>query len=453
MKRRRPNIVLTIADDQRGTALGCAGRESVRTPSLDRLAARGVRFSNAHHLGSPHGAVCAPSRAMLMTGRPYFQLDDSLICPGNSVPHSPSRLPPSLPLLLRQRGYHTFATGKWHNGPALFHPAFCSGANLFFGGMADHWFTPVQAFDPSGIYNPSSRVPANGFSTEIFARSAIEYIHSRQDDPEPFFCYCAFTAPHDPRTPPDDFRRMYDPASIRLPPNIVADRPFDKGISGVGQPRDNGSLGGRDEMLLGVPRDPAEIRRSISEYYAMISHLDEWIGKIHDAVKDIGVEENTLIIHTADHGLAVGQHGLLGKQNLFQHSVLVPLLLAGPGLASGEVDPRLCYQHDLHPTLLELAGVTQAEPGFFQSLLADASARPAIASAFGKDQRMVRDSRSKWIGYLAPEPRGQLFDLTEDPWEIHDLAGDPASLPVARRLKACLREWQKEVGDSARGFC
>jgi arylsulfatase A-like enzyme len=449
MKTRLPNIILTIADDQRATALGCAEVEPVRTPNLDRLARRGTRFSNAHHFGSPHGAVCAPSRAMLMTGLPYFQLEESLICPGSPVAHPASSLPPSLPQLLRQKGYHTFATGKWHNGPAFFHPAFSSGANLFFGGMADHWFTPVHSFDPEGVYDPAHRLPADGFSTEVFARSAIDFIRSRRNDSAPFFCYCAFTAPHDPRTPPDAYRRMYDPAAIQLPPNITADRPFDNGFYGVGQPPDNGSLRVRDEMLLGVPRDPAEIRRSVAEYYGMISHMDEWIGKIHDAVTEIGADRNTLIIHTADHGLAVGQHGLLGKQNLFQHSVTVPLILAGPGIAPNHVDPRLCYQHDLNPTLKDLAEITATKPGVFQSLLSSSSDRTAVGTAFGKDQRMIRDSRHKWISYRTPEPRGQLFDLFNDPWETCNLADNPSHQEVLRELKVRMREWQQAAQDPA----
>lgn len=452
MKARPPNIILTIADDQRGSALGCAGTEAVQTPCLDRLARRGTRFSNAHHLGSPHGAVCAPSRAMLMTGRPYFQLDDSLISPGAPPAPAPSLLPPSLPEQLRQQGYHTFATGKWHNGPALFHPAFTSGANLFFGGMADHWFTPVHDFDPAGVYAPDRRHGADGFSTEVFARSAIEFIRSRRGMEQPFFCYCAFTAPHDPRTPPDRFRRMYDPAAIVLPPNVVADRPFDKGFRGVGHPPDNGALAMRDEMLLGVPRDPAEIRRSVAEYYGMISHMDEWIGKIHDAVAEIGGGDNTLIVHTSDHGLAVGQHGLLGKQNLFQHSVTVPLLMAGPGIAPNRVDPALCYQHDLHPTLREAGGCPADDSGFFQSLPPMAPPRASVGTAFASTQRMIRNSRYKWIVYQTPEKRTQLFDLQEDPWETRDLAQDPSRREVVKELQGQLRDWQVAVGDPASGF-
>lgn len=447
MKRRLPNIVLTIADDQRASALGCAGIEPVQTPCLDRLSRRGTRYDSAYHLGSPHGAVCAPSRAMLLTGRPYFQIPSSLIQPG-SLDESEAPLPVSLPQRLRERGYQTFATGKWHNGKGLFRSAFDCGANLFFGGMADHWFTPVFDFDPEGRYPMEARRIAEGFSTEVFARSAIEFIRSRRSRDEPFFCYCAFTAPHDPRTPPDDYRRLYNPSDVVLPPNVIATQPFDKGFHGVGQPLDNGALGTRDEMLLGVPRDPNAIRRAIAEYYGMISHMDEWIGKIHDAVAEIGAMEDTVIVHTADHGLAVGQHGLMGKQNLYNHSANVPLILAGPGIGENQTDQVLCYQHDLHPTLLRHAGVELDRGGFFRPLApSGGNGRAFVGAAYAGSQRMIRNARYKLIEYRTPSPRIEFFDLLEDPWETCDLSGQPEFSQTISGLRGQMQEWQVNAGD------
>ncbi|HTL53559.1 MAG TPA: sulfatase-like hydrolase/transferase, partial [Planctomycetota bacterium] len=289
----RPNILVTFADDQRGMALGCAGIEPVRTPHLDQLAARGIRFSRAYHYGSCTGAVCAPSRAMFHTGLRYRDLDRALLSPTYPPPGHTVALPPTLGRKLRDAGYHTFATGKWHNGVDSFHASFDSGANLFFGGMADHLFTPVHDFDPSGKYPAERARTGNGFSTELFGQSAIDFIHSRknQSNDQPFFCYCAFTAPHDPRTPPDEFRRLYDPRQIPLPQNFQPEHHFD-----------NGQLGGRDEELLGRPRDPREIQRSTAEYYGMISHMDAWIGRIHAALAETGQLENTIVVHTGDHG-------------------------------------------------------------------------------------------------------------------------------------------------------
>ncbi len=442
---RPPNIIITIADDQRGTALCCAGIEPVITPALDALAARGTRHALAQHLGSCHGAICSPSRAMLHTGRPYFQLDPCLLGATHQAPSTPDGIPPLLGQLLQATGYDSFATGKWHNGAQSFARSFNRASNVFFGGMADHWFTPVQDYDLTGAYPTERARRADGFSTEVFARSAIDYIQSRRDDDQPFFCYCAFTAPHDPRTPPDKWRRRYAPDDIPLPPNIRIQQDKSDAPPGVRHAVDNGTLSMRDELLLGTPRDADEIRRSIAEYYGMVSDMDEWIGHIHQAVADIGQLENTIIIHTADHGLAVGQHGFLGKQNLYQHSVHVPLIIAGPDIPAGVVSSDLCYQHDLNPTLLARAG----QPAETPFLILGNSQRSTICSAFRDEQRCVRDERFKLIEYRVNGVRStELYDLLDDPWETTNLSAAEHHSTITR-LRDALREWQQVHGDTA----
>lgn len=444
---RPPNIVLTIADDQRGTALGCAGVEPVVTPALDALAARGTRYRNAQHLGSCHGAICAPSRAMLHTGRPYFQLDRSLLGAERLPVEDPAKTPPTLGERLRAAGYDCFATGKWHNGVESFGRSFGAARDVFFGGMADHWFTPVQDFDPTGEYPRDQARRADGFSTEVFSQAAIDFIRSRRDDDRPFFCYCAFTAPHDPRTPPDRWRRRYAPDDMPLPPNIRIDREPTDAPPGARPRLDNGTLSMRDELLLGTPRDAAELRRSIAEYYGMVSDMDEWIGRIHAILADTGRLDNTLVIHTADHGLAVGQHGFLGKQNLHQHSVNVPLIVAGPDIPAGVVSDELCYQHDLHPTLLHRAGLVAGDTPFHRL---GTGHRETIATAFRDEQRCIRDERHKLIEYRLDGVRmTELYDLADDPWETRDLANAADLQPVVARLRDSLRRWQHEHGDTA----
>jgi len=446
-ERRPPNIILTIADDHRGAALGCAGIEPVATPNLDRLAARGTRYTQAQHLGSCHGAICAPSRAMLHTGRSYFELDASLLGAMRPPGDRTATVPPTLGGRLREAGYHTFATGKWHNGVHSFHPSFSSGANIFFGGMADHWFTPVYDFDATGEYPAGSRRTAGGFSTEVFAQSAMEFIRSRAGNDQPFFCYCAFTAPHDPRTPPDAWRRRYDPREMPLFPNSPAAFHNSCSPEGVMPARDTGSRLERDEILLGEPRDLRELQRTLAEYYGMISHMDEWIGKIHETVEEIGALENTMIIHTADHGLAAGQHGLLGKQNFYQHSLNVPLILAGPGIAQGQTPDDLCYQHDLHPTMLEWAGLNS--DSCFQKL--GESSRAVSGAAFQDTIRAIRNQRFKLIEYYVESAREtELYDLKEDPWETRNLAGEPEHQATVNGLRQELRQWQGQYSDPAR---
>lgn len=430
---KRPNILLTIADDQRAAALGCAGIDPVLTPHLDALARRGTRCSNAYHYGSPHGAVCAPSRAMLHTGLRYQDLDPRLI---GMRAAGPLRIPATLGEKLRRAGYACFATGKWHNGPESFHASFNAAENVFFGGMADHWFTPVHAYDSSGRYPVEAATIAPGFSSDVFAQSAADFIRRHAgggDGRQPFFCYCAFTAPHDPRTPPDAYRRLYDPMRIVLPPNFAKAPPFD-----------TAAMGTRDEELLGIPRDPNAVRRNMAEYFGMITHMDACIGRIYQALADSGLLEDTIVIHTADHGLAVGQHGLLGKQNVYDHSTRVPLVVAGPAIPAGEARAGLCYQHDLHPTLLELAGAGSDSAGAtpFGSLIPmlrhAASGRPHLTSHFSTNHFMVRDERYKLIERRAESSR-ELYDLQADPWETRNLAADPACGAALRKLTTLLR--------------
>jgi len=142
--------------------------------------------------------------------------------------------------------------------------------------------------------------------------------------------------------------------------------------------------------------------------------MDEWIGRIHQAVEENGQLDNTIIIHTADHGLAVGQHGLMGKQNLYQHSVHVPLIIAGPDIPSGRVSDALCYQHALHPTLVSLGGA-KGESSPFQSLLPvlhGAAGRTHVGSSFRNLQRSVRDSRYQLIEYRVSGDSFSYYPLT-----------------------------------------
>lgn len=440
---RPPNILITIADDQRFDTLGSLGHPDVRTPCLDALAARGTCFTRAHHMGSIHGAVCAPSRAMLHTGRPYHRLPRRLIEPWGPIDEESRRAIAATPLLgelLRRAGYRAHGVGKWHNGHEAFNRSFTSSSAIFFGGMADPFNTPVFAYDPTGDYAASAASPAPGHATDAFADAAIAYIrdYAQSDRATPFFLYCAFTAPHDPRTTHARWHAQYDPARIVLPPNILLAHPFD-----------NGELRVRDELLAGFPRAATEIRRHVADYYAMIAHMDEAIGRIHAALASAGLIDDTLVVHTADHGLAVGQHGLMGKQNLYDHSVRVPLLLAGPGVTPALRDDRLCYQHDLFPTLLRAAGVTHADDGPFRNLLAAPDpSRDAVCCAYKDVQRMIRNERYKLIAYLVNgERRFQLFDLVEDPWECRDLANEPRHGDTVDALLQTLASTTKGLGD------
>jgi len=436
----QPNILITIADDQRFDQINCLGDKQVQTPCLDRFVSEGCAFVNAHHLGSMHGAVCAPSRAMLHTGRCLYHLPDSITCARNVNPR-PDEGIPTLGELLRNAGYQTFVTGKWHNGRATLHRSFEDGDTIFIGGMSDHHKVPCHHFDPTGEYPESARYIGDGFSTDIFADAALGFLE-RYDAQKPFFLYCAYTAPHDPRTPLPEYRAMYPPENVELPPNYMPQHPFD-----------NGELLIRDEKLNAWPRTEADIRRHIAEYYGMETHMDHAIGRIHDSLKGKGLWENTIVIHTADHGLAVGQHGLLGKQNVYEHSARVPLIMSGPGMPKGRRIEQFCYQHDLFPSLLAKAGVDIPSECEFKDLAPltqgdDAEIYETMFCHYRGLHRMIKGERYKLIeNAVAGTRRTQLFDYVDDPWETNDLSGDASMSVKIAELRVHLAEWQRRIDD------
>ena len=266
--------------------------------------------------------------------------------------------------------------------------------------------------------------------------------------------YTAFTSPHDPRTPPAEFAEMYPPDEIELPPNFACMHPFD-----------NGHLHGRDESLAAHPRDADEIRQHIADYYGMISHLDAQIGRLLDALAATGHADDTIVVYTADHGLAVGQHGLLGKQNVYDHSLRVPLIMRGPGIPAGQRCEGLCYLHDVFPTILEMAGVPVPDGCEGISLHPvltgrDEGLRDCVLSAFQRSQdldpddstqRMVRRARLKLIETrMGGRTHRQLFDLADDPWETRNLADDPAYSGPLADMERLLAGERVRAGDPAK---
>jgi arylsulfatase A-like enzyme len=310
-----------------------------------------------------------------------------------------------------------------------------------FGGMSDHEKVPVRDLGPDGKLT-EQRI-GEKFSTELFADAAIRFLE--QHDPaagaKPFFCYVAFTAPHDPRQPPPGFPADYT-SRPPLPQNFLPQLPFDNGAM----------TGGRDENLGAWPRTEAMIRDQLAEYYAMVEHMDAQIGRILAVLKTRGLAENTIIVYAADNGLALGSHGLLGKQNVFEHSMLTPLILVGPGVPKGKSTAAFTYLFDLFPTLCELAGVPAPTGAFGESLRplwdgSKSSLRDTVFLPYIQIQRAVRDERWKLIRY----PKlgfSQLFDLQTDPDEMRSVYDDPAHAAHITRLTAAMKTWQQKVGDT-----
>lgn len=422
---RRPNILFLFSDDQRADTIAALGNGRVRTPNLDRLVKQGTSFSRAYCMGSQQGAVCVPSRAMLMSGRTLFRVQEQL------------KDQQTWPERFAAAGYRTFITGKWHNGAKSLTRTFADGRAVFLGGMTDPLSAEVQDFVSGG--GLSEKRPAGKHVVELFADNAVTFLQA-QSASTPFLCYVAFNAPHDPHQAPPEFHTAYRADPPPLPNNFLPQHPFD-----------NGEMAVRDEKLQPVPRTEDGVRRELADYYAAISFMDQQIGRILAALDASGQAGNTIIVFSSDHGLAIGSHGLMGKQNLYEHSMRAPLIIAGPGLPGGKRSAAMCHLLDIFPTLGELCGVT-APAGSEGISLAPVLrgqatvARPVIGTAYRGVQRALTDGRWKLIAY-PKVPRVQLFDLQNDPDERHDLAGERANAERLSELLAKLNTWQREHAD------
>ncbi len=421
----RPNVLFLFADDQRPDTIGAWGNPHIQTPNLDRLARAGCSFKSNYCMGAFGGAVCVPSRAMLNTGKSFFRIQMDM---------SGER---TLGEALQQSGYHTFATGKWHNQRPSWLRSFAEGRSIMFGGMSDHSDVPVDDLGPDGkLVEGNNR---RRFSSRLFADEVIEFLEGYKGD-EPFYAYVAFTAPHDPRQPPLRYREFYYRSRPPLPPNFLPQHPFD-----------NGHMTGRDEELGPWPRTPLIVSDQLAEYYGMITHMDEQIGRILEALDRSGKAENTYVIFTADHGLAVGSHGLLGKQNIYEHSMQSPLIVRGPDVPRGKSTEAFTYILDLFPTVLNLAEA-KAPAGIdgidIRPLWTGRKQknRETMFLSFRNLMRSINDGRWKLIRYPQIH-HTQLFDLANDPHEMVNLAEEPEHRARVERMMGMLRASQKQFGD------
>jgi arylsulfatase A-like enzyme len=267
-----------------------------------------------------------------------------------------------------------------------------------------------------------------------------------RDASRPFFLNVAFTAPHDPRTPPPEYERMYEPERMALPGNFMASPRFDPGTLNI-----------RDEKRLPLPREAAAVRREIGRYYGLITHLDAQIGRILDALEKHKLADDTIVIFVGDNGLALGAHGLLGKQTMYDEGVRVPLIVRHPRLEGrrGETRDALVDLIDLLPTICDWTG-TPPPPSVdgrsFAGLLKGETprVRDAIFGTYDEKDtplfRMIRTERYKLICYLQLN-REELFDLQADPLELKDLSDDPGLQEVRDRLRARLKELRKSAGE------
>ncbi len=423
---RRPSVLVFLADDMRADAIAACGNRHLRTPAIDGLIARGTVLDRASCMGARQGAVCVPSRAMLLSGRSLFHVREQLQdCD-------------TWPEAFERAGYRTFATGKWHNGTGSLQRCFAEGSHVFVGGMHGHFNLPTVSFREHG--SPEPDAPTDRHSSQLVGDAAEEFVQSLGD--EPFFAWCAFTAPHDPREPLPEFRRRYDGHEPPPPDNFLPEHPFD-----------NGDLAVRDEKLLPRPLTRELIAQELADYYALIEGMDAEISRVLAALEKKGRLADTIVLFAADQGLALGSHGLLGKQNLYEHSMRAPVVLAGPGVPDGNRVDALAYLFDVTATVGDLAGVPPPAASEGQSLVPvlrgeRATGRESLLLAYKNVQRAVVTPEWKLIHYPKAK-KTQVFRLASDPGEQHDLAGDPAHAESRRDLEGALAAAQRQFDDPA----
>jgi len=474
----QPNFLFIITDDQAPHTLKAYGNEVCQTPNLDRLAEEGIVFDAAHHMGSWSGAVCLPSRTMIQTSMNVWRTIDpnkgyKRINPDTYV-HDPekslaelSRDHPahySMPAVFNRAGYSTFRTCKIGN---VYEPA-----NRLYTGRSDA--SKREGNDENGSWWHGEQV--------------MEFLRKREvsKEKDPFLIFYGFSHPHDPRNGKPELLAKYgavneniltvpNPKAPPLQVNYLPAHPFHHGHPGL---RD-------EETVQGVmlKRDEATIRNELGREYSCIENIDIQIGTVLDKLEEMGELDNTYVIFTADHGISVGRHGLVGKQNLYEHTWRVPFIVRGPGIKAGSRAPGNIYLMDVLPTLCDLAGIEPAETmdglSFKPVLLGEReTVRDVMYGVYcggtKPGMRSVKKGEWKLIKYdvLDGEVREtQLFNLNENPDEFliqhHDpvvialtgvkpeahqvnLADDPAYAGKRREMEGLLLEEMKKWGDPYR---
>ncbi|MBA6316131.1 sulfatase-like hydrolase/transferase [Cellulophaga baltica] len=475
-KKSIPNVLVIYTDDHRYSGIHALGGMEVQTPNMDALAKNGVVFTNTYLMGAFTGATCVASRAMLLTGTNVFQLQGA----GHTIPEKNTTIGETF----KNVGYNTHIIGKWHQDGASLKRSFTSGDKIMGKGvyLVDHFRMPFYDWDKAGefkkedayllvydeqgkivkapIPNDAQRGPTgtekNGpHTSEVFANEAASYFKSYKSK-KPFLMYLAFHAPHDPRQAPQAFKDLYDIDNIQLPPSYMVQHPFD-----------NGHMFLRDEQLAPWPRTPLVAKKQLADYYAIITHLDAQIGKVITALKESGQYENTLIVLSGDSGLAVGNHGLMGKQNIYdEDGVHVPLIFSGNLIKNkGARYDGFAYIHDIFPTICDFTNVKAPNTVSGKSLLPIinnevTAIRDYTYHAYRQFQRAYRKGDYKLIEYVrakdfskkdgeteAGSKVTQLFHIKTDPWETQNLSFFPEHRALLTLMRNEMKAKATELGD------
>jgi len=443
-EKDKPNILFIFADDQCFETLRSLGCDEIQTPNLDRLVRGGVTFTHAYNQGAWHGAVCVASRTMLNTGRFLWNARD--LEPNLKQETAADRF---WSQYMKKAGYETYMSGKWHVKGIKPEDIFDhvkdvrpgmpnqtkEGYNRPVEGQPDPW----KPWDTKyGGYWKGGK-----HWSEVLGDHAEDFLDNASKSEKPFFMYMAFNAPHDPRQSPKEYVDKYPLENIKVPANFLPEYPYKDSIGC--------SAKLRDEKLAPFPRTEYAVKVNRQEYYAIITHMDAQVGRILDALEKTGKADNTYIFFTADHGLAVGHHGLIGKQNMYDHSVRAPLMVNGPDVPKNKRIDAPVYLQDIMPSALELAGIDKPKQVQFKSLIPLINGRAksnydAIYGGYIDLQRMVSADGYKMI-YYPKIDKTLLYNLKDDPLEMKNIADDPSNAHILRKLKRRLKKLQKQVGD------
>ena len=433
-KQRRPNFIFILTDDQRHDAMGCAGNSLVRTPNIDLLAARGVRFENAFVTLS----ICSPSRAACLTGR-YGSANGV-----TSVPGTINKNEKTIAHILKEAGYRTGMVGKWHLGNS---PAEC-GFDLatFFRSNGTYYNRKV-------IKN-GKPTRAAGYIEDFNAQQAIEFIKDASSSS--FMLWLCTQVPHMDHTFDWPAREKtlatYDQNRMPVPETWQDDLQGKPAYLKEGRNR---------KQALRYGYDKAEnIRRHFQRYYAAITEMDAALGRILKAVDEMGLRDNTYFIFMGDNGWFMGEHGFTSKVLPYEESIRVPMIVAGPGIPHG-TDSHLVLNIDLAPTILELAKIPIPKNMHGESLL-----------------RLLKSKNAKWresFLYEAPTPSlgsqpllalrtqryklvqtfdvnkparvvfEELYDLQQDPKEMKNLASPPEYSTILQQLQSQLKRAKNAI--------
>ena len=456
----RPNILMIVTDQERFDILGCNGSQICETPRLDELAAGGVRFDHAF---TPT-ALCSPARGSLMTG--LFPHTHGVLNNTHDGPAIATELDPALPTwarLLNEHGYRLGYVGKWHLGREM-----GPGRHHFHDDLAAAYDVAIAESDrplvqvrEAVVGNARMQIggidprPIDEADTHLETNRALGLLERYAGSDEPFLLRVDYEGPHHPYMPPEPFASMYEPRSIPPWKNFVDDDP--------NKPEAHHRLI-RQRGVHGMTWD--DWQPIVSLYFGFMSFIDAEIGRLLDALVTHGLDENTIVIHTTDHGDMTGSHG--GHFNkgpiMYDELYRVPLIIRDPvNGGRDELCSAMVSTVDVMPTIVDLVGIEPPTGTHGMTLrpLIDAAATPqdSRVSVFGEyhgeewglySQRMVRTANAKFV--YSPHGTDEIYDLEQDPHELRNLVADPSAARLARELEAEMLAWMQRTQDPLEGW-